>query len=263
MKLNKPQMAGLAVFALLLLAVQLGVVEPAVAPFAFVGVGALFRTDYDLGTKTVQGIGGSESVIVRIVWPQVAALALNDIVAFLPFPEDQAIADLYLDGDRLDSNGAPTLTVSVGILNTLKTDIDTVASGGAAWISGSTALQTATNTIARITTAHAIRIQPFPNQRRVIGMKCAAAPATGVASLTNLTVNRGMWQPQTVYTANDYVTMPNGIRQKCTTGGTSGLVYPQFHTLYNNTTADGTVVWTTADPSIGLTVEFRPNNFGS
>ena len=222
---------------------------------------ALFQTDYAKGIKMVPNAQGSEAQIVRVEWPQVAALALNDIVEMLPLLEDHVVVDAILDSDDLDTNGTPLITLSVGILNAAKSDIDTVASGGAAWIAASTIAQT--SGVARVTTPHAFRMQPQSNIRRAIGIKCAAAPATGVAALTSLNVNRGLWQPGATYTANDFISLPNGVRQKCTTGGVSGLVKPQFHALYNNTTADGTVVWTTADPIIALTMELRSAHFGS
>ena len=222
---------------------------------------ALYQTDVAKGTKIALNVSQSEAVPQRIEFIQSVALALNDIIEMGPLLEDHSIVDLILDTDDLDTNGAPAITLSVGILNAAKSDIDTVASGGAAWIAASTIAQT--SGVARPTTPHVFRMQPMPNLRRSIGIKCAAAPATGVASLTGLTNNRGLWQPTTVYAAGDFFTLPNGVRQKCTTGGTSGAVKPQFHALYNNTTADGTVVWTTADPVIALTVVARSPHFGS
>lgn len=223
---------------------------------------ALFQTDYAKGTKVLPAPKGSETVIARVEWVQNAALALNDIVEMCQLPEDMVPCDAWIDTDDLDTNGTPLITLSLGILNAAKSDIDTVASGGAAWIAATTAAQTAGG-VARLTTQYGMRMQPMPNLRRSIGIKCAAAPATGVASLTNLNVNRGKWQPGATYAANDFVTLANGVRQKCTTGGVSGLVLPQFHTLYNNTTADGTAVWTTADPVIALNIELRAAHFGT
>ena len=222
---------------------------------------ALYQTDYAKGVKIVPICKGSETFSIRVEFIQSVALALNDIIEMLPLPEDHVPVDFFIDSDDLDTNGAPAITLSVGILNAAKSDIDTVASGGAAWLAASTVAQAGGT--ARLTTAHAIRMQPQGNIRRSIGIKCAAAPATGVASLTNLNVNRGKWQPNTLYTANDFITLGNGVRQKCTTGGISGATIPQFHALYNNTTADGAAVWTTADPVIGLTIEMRAAHFGS
>lgn len=221
---------------------------------------ALFQTDYAKGTKVLPAPKGSESVIARIEFVQVAALALNDIVEMCQLPEDCVPADAWIDTDDLDSNGTPLITLSLGVLNAAKSDIDTVASGGAAWLAASTIGQT--GGVARITTQYGLRMQPS-QVRRSIGIKCAAAPATGVAALTNLNVNRGRWQPGATYTANDFITLPNGVRQKCTTGGVSGLVQPQFNALYNATTADGTAVWTTADLVLALNIELRAAHFGT
>ena len=222
---------------------------------------ALYQTDLATGAKVTPICKGSESIVVRAEFPQRVALAVNDIIEMLQLPEDHVVADAWIDSDDLDSNGTPTITLSLGVLNAAKSDIDTVASGGAAWIAASTVGQA--GGVARASTFHAMRMQPQSNLRRNIGIKVAAGPATGVAALTNLNVNRGTWQPGVVYTANDFITLPNGVRQKCTTGGTSGLVKPQFHAAYNSTTADGTVTWTTADPVIAVSLELRAAHFGS
>lgn len=257
---------GMVAGAFVLVALlHFGVVDPSVAPYAMMGLGVLYQTDYAKGTKILPAPKGSETVIARIEFVQSVALALNDIVELCQLPEDCVPTDAWMDSDRLDSNGAPTITISLGILNAAKSDIDNAASGGAAWILASTFAQTATNLIARMTTAHGARQQPRPGGagRPSIGLKCAAAPATGVAALTNLNVNRGKWQPGVAYTANDFITLANGVRQKCTTTGVSGLTLPQFAALYNTTTADGTAVWTTADPVIGVSFEYRAAHFGT
>ncbi|MEK6244021.1 MAG: hypothetical protein AABM33_05915 [Pseudomonadota bacterium] len=221
----------------------------------------LYRTDLAKGTKTALNASQSEALPQRIEFVNSVALAINDIIEMGPLLEDHVIVDLILDSDDLDTNGAPAITLSVGILNAAKTDLDTVASGGALWIVASTVAQA--GGAVRPTTLHAFRLQAMSALRRLIGIKVVAAAATTVAALTNLNVNRGLWMPNTAYTANDFFTLPNGVRQKCTTTGVSGAVKPQFNAAYNNTTADGTAVWTTADPVIGLTVVTRSANFGS
>jgi len=222
---------------------------------------ANYQTDYAKGLKIAINASQSEAIPQRFEFVQTGiALALNDVLEMGPLLADHSVVDVILDADDMDTGG-PTLTLSVGILNAAKSALDLPASGGAAWILAST-VAGAPGGVARMVLTHALRMQPQAYQRN-IGIVVAAAATTPVVSLTNLNVNRGFWQPVTTYTANDFITLPNGVRQKCTTGGVSGLVRPQFHTLYNNTTADGTAVWTTADPVIGLTVITRSPHFGS
>lgn len=52
---------------------------------------------------------------------------------------------------------------------------------------------------------------------------------------------------KTYETADDYSRF-NNIEFECTTAGTTALVRPTFDTTIGNTTADGTVVWTTRKP---------------
>ncbi|MEK6244020.1 MAG: hypothetical protein AABM33_05910 [Pseudomonadota bacterium] len=55
--------------------------------------------------------------------------------------------------------------------------------------------------------------------------------------------NRGPWQPNTAYEAEDFLVAANGMRQTVSTGGTSGAVQPQFNQEHNGRTTDGTVTW--------------------
>jgi hypothetical protein len=45
-----------------------------------------------------------------------AAAGAGDIFSMLVIPEDHILVDVILDSDDLDSNGAPTITLSVGYL---------------------------------------------------------------------------------------------------------------------------------------------------
>lgn len=62
------------------------------------------------------------------------------------------------------------------------------------------------------------------------------------------------WAATTAYVAGDKVVAvatPNGtVLFKCTTGGTSGASEPSWDTTPGNTTADGTVTWTTMDSTL-------------
>lgn len=88
--------------------------------------------------------------------------------------------DLILDSDDLDS-GSPAITLSVGILNAGKTDIDATASGGAAWIASSTVAQA--GGLVRPTTV-AITRTPVSASEQFWGVKVTDAPTTGTTTGT-------------------------------------------------------------------------------
>jgi hypothetical protein len=162
--------------------------------------------------------------------------------------------------DDLDTNGAPTLTLDCGLMSGTPGANDSARTVGNEFFAAATIGQTGFGTISRMIKGNMHRWQPYESDKS-IGLKAAAGAATGVATLTNLTVNRGRWQAGTAYALNDFITLPNGIRVKCTTAGTSGSTDPFKGTClpaYNATVTDGTVTWTIADPSIFLTLLYRP-----
>jgi len=57
------------------------------------------------------------------------------------------------------------------------------------------------------------------------------------------------WQPQAAFDIKDFIIDPNSNVQVVTTKGTTGGVPPQWSTIYNQTTTDGTVVWTNNGPA--------------
>jgi hypothetical protein len=75
---------------------------------------------------------GCEVVACRAEFVLSADLAVNDIIEMMQLPAGHVPVDLILDTDDLGTTGA----VGVGLLNSGKTDIDTTASGGAAWLTG-------------------------------------------------------------------------------------------------------------------------------
>jgi len=102
---------------------------------------------------------------------------------------------------------------------------------------------------------------------RALGFAVGVAPATPVVQTGTLTVNRGVWQPGTVYTANDFLILPNGVRMQCTTGGISGVYGanereaptqqgPNWNQVFAGTTADGTVTWTCRSPILAVTLMY-------
>lgn len=150
-----------------------------------------------LKSNTAKGIipmptgKGSDLLSHRMVYDLEAALALNDIIEMGDIPVDHIPVDCILDSDDLDTNATPLITLSVGVLNAGKTDLDTSASsGGAAWIAASTVAQAGglerPSTVA-ITRAAARASTPTGDtpagaQLKAVGVKVAAAPATGATT---------------------------------------------------------------------------------
>lgn len=89
----------------------------------------LLRNDFALGSKPMPAVLDNNLTAIRLNYKPLANLAANDIVELGYLPAGARLVDFTLDNDAL-TGGA----VSIGLLNAGKTDIDTVASGGAAWL---------------------------------------------------------------------------------------------------------------------------------
>lgn len=158
---------------------------------------ALTQSDYAKGIRQVPVAAGSELVSVRAE-VTLAAGAINDIVEMIPIPEDHILVDCILDSDDIDSNGAPTVTLSVAYLNNAKTDIDVTANvngDGAAFIVASTIGQAggmarpSTKSLWRALPRAAVPSGTTPTnaQLRSLGVKFVAACATFAAGKLGLT----------------------------------------------------------------------------
>lgn len=91
---------------------------------------ALLKSAHAKGVIPTPVANGCEVVVCRASYAIGADMALNDIIQLMDLPAGHVPVDLILDTDDLGTTGA----VSVGLLNTGKTDLDTTASGGAAWL---------------------------------------------------------------------------------------------------------------------------------
>lgn len=91
---------------------------------------ALKKTDHANGVIPTPVAAGCEVVVCRASYTLTADLAANDIIELMTLPAGHVPVDIILDTDDLGTTGA----VSVGLLNSGKTDLDTTASGGAAWL---------------------------------------------------------------------------------------------------------------------------------
>lgn len=155
---------------------------------------ANFQSDYAKGLRPMPTPQGAEMVCVRMLVAVSAALAANDILEFGELPVDCVPVDYILDPTDIDS--ASGTTISLGIANAGKTDLDTSAdNGGAVWLSASTAGQT--GVLARPTTRACVSSaprQPNPSsgspagaQLRMVAAKIAAV-GTSVAGTVGLTL---------------------------------------------------------------------------
>jgi hypothetical protein len=106
-----------------------------------------------------------------------AALALADIIEIGILPGNARIVDAIIDTDDLDTGGSPALTLDVGIMSGTVGDADTARTVGTELFAASTIGQA--GGMARTTKGQ--RSTPTPLDRS-IGVKVAAAPATGATS---------------------------------------------------------------------------------
>lgn len=201
---------------------------------------------------------------VRGVLALAAALAANDILDMVELPANHVPVDVVVDTDDLDSGGSPAITFDVGII-TGTPGSSSSRTAGNQFVASSTTPQT--GGIIRTTKALGVRVASAPVNRSV-GIKVVDAPATAVTGSLSGLLNRGGWQPNTAYAADDYITLPNGIVMKCTTAGTSGIYQngndevtqygPVWALAKSSTTTDGTVTWTCWSPIVALTLFVRP-----
>lgn len=128
---------------------------------------------------------GSEVLAIHAFIVVTTALASADLLEFVDLPPGHVPVDCILDPDDLDSGTA--ITISVGLLNSGKTDLSTAAAdGGAVWILNSAAAQT--GVIARPTTKNLWRVTADASLNRMFGGKITAAAGTAVAGTIGATL---------------------------------------------------------------------------
>lgn len=101
-------------------------------------------------------------------------LAASDIVALCHLPAEHEPVDFMLQSDDLDSNGTPTISVTVGVLNADMSDL--VANSN--FITASNVAQT--GGVARAVVTQGLQLAAS-NANRVVGLKVVTAAATKVA----------------------------------------------------------------------------------
>lgn len=115
-----------------------------------------------------------------------ADLVANNIIDLGILPAGHTITEAVLVADDLDTNGAPTLTLDVGILSGTIGDAVSVRTCGTELFSASTVAQTgAVATTATTKTAYTIQAS---GDNRSIGAKVVTGAATGAAGRLRLLV---------------------------------------------------------------------------
>jgi hypothetical protein len=119
---------------------------------------------------------GNATDLIPVVgdYVSLAGLANGDIIEMVPLPPGYVLEDVILDIEDLDSNGAPTATVDVGIMSGSWGDSG-ARTCGAEFIAGSTVPQA--GGIARLSVANGGKVAPTTTTRS-IGLKISAAIAT-------------------------------------------------------------------------------------
>jgi hypothetical protein len=92
---------------------------------------ALKQSAHARGVIPTPVAAGCEVVVCRASFTLTADLSAGDIIEMQGLPAGHVPVDIIFDNDALGAG-----TVSVGLLNAGKTDLDLTASGGAAWLTG-------------------------------------------------------------------------------------------------------------------------------
>lgn len=126
-------------------------------------------------------LGGCAGAVVTELFEYsiTAALALGDIIELAVLPTYATVVDAVLIADDLDTGGSPALTLDVGIMSGEVGVLDAARTCGAEIFAASTVGQA--GGVARPTLPSAFRIAPIEGHRS-IGVKVAAAPATGATT---------------------------------------------------------------------------------
>ncbi len=146
----------------------------------------LILSKYAKGTEPLSYPStAGEAVAIRFSHLLASAPAVGDILELACIPSNCRVAEIVLDLDDLDSNGAPTILADVGIMSGDFGKEDNARACGAEFFSGSNLGQA--GGVARPTLKTAYRTTAS-NVDRGIGVKFTTAAATFVPGIIGLTV---------------------------------------------------------------------------
>lgn len=137
-------------------------------------------------------------VIVQEYYVDVTAaqIVLNDIVDLGVLPANHTVTDMILIPDDLDTNGAPTIALDVGIMSGEPGDTVTARTCGNEFFAADTSART--GAIARMSKAAGFRVQPTGSDRS-IGVKFQAGAATAAAGRIRLIAFMAPANPQVAF----------------------------------------------------------------
>lgn len=147
---------------------------------------ALKQNNVALGKVPMPSVVDSGLVTFRMDYTLTGDVAAGDIIELGYLPADALPVDVTLDFDDLDTGA--TGTASVGLLNTGKTDLDTTASGGAAWITTAN-IQAAGSVRADAAGLRAISRVARAATNRPLGVKIVGETAAAAGQVIGLTLS--------------------------------------------------------------------------
>lgn len=138
---------------------------------------ALFLSKCAAGQVPVQSLNDGRPGGLLYEFLTTASLAAGDIIDLGPLEAGIKPLNVHLITDDLDSNGTPTITLTVGILNAAKTDIG--AGTYDSFIVASTVAQASGIAVATLPNAY---LCGASTSTRRLGIKVVAGAASGVGA---------------------------------------------------------------------------------
>ena len=137
-------------------------------------------------------------VVVQEYYVDVTAaqIVLNDIVDLGVLPANHTVTDMILIPDDLDTNGAPTIALDVGIMSGEPGDTVTARTCGNEFFAADQSART--GVISRMSKPAGFRVQPTGADRS-IGVKFQAAAATAAAGRIRLIAFMAPANPQIAF----------------------------------------------------------------
>lgn len=146
----------------------------------------LLKSDVMLGDyPEFTASGGNDSVPIHAEFTLGAALEADDVIEMFPVPPGYVVHDIMLGSTDLDTNGVPTITLSLGILDgdvgdsTLANRVDSGGDIDDVFLTASTVGQAGGTARANLYAGMVVEPQEKPYS---VGVQVITAPATGAVT---------------------------------------------------------------------------------